>query len=160
MQVMKAIVNREYLWNQVRVLGGAYGSGFSIGRSGSCYFYSYRDPAIEKTYQVYEQTVKFLEKFQADEYTMLKYIIGVIGSLDRPLSKSESAEQVFHYYLLGVTTELLQKERDEILSVSVEEIKKYQQFFLSVFLTAYDVTIGNKEAIEKENAFFDKVELL
>ena len=55
--VIKNILNRDYLWNNVRVKGGAYGSGFSIAKSGNSYFYSYRDPKLKETFEISSEVI-------------------------------------------------------------------------------------------------------
>ena len=69
----------------VRVKGGAYGVMNGAGRTGEGYFVSYRDPNLKETNQVFENVVKYLEEFDADERDMTKYVIGTISDLDVPL---------------------------------------------------------------------------
>ena len=81
------ILSYDYLWNNVRVKGGAYGCMCSFsGVDGDVYFTSYRDPNLKETNQVYEDIPKFLESFTADERDITKNIIGTISTLDTPLT--------------------------------------------------------------------------
>ena len=54
MQVLKTILTLEYLWTHIRIQGGAYGCGCNFQRNGSIYFYSYRDPNLKNTYDIYD----------------------------------------------------------------------------------------------------------
>ena len=46
MLVLKSILAMDYLWNRIRVQGGAYGAHFGINRAGELYFASFRDPVF------------------------------------------------------------------------------------------------------------------
>ena len=76
LKVLKVMMGYDYLWNRVRVKGGAYGCMCSFGKSGDSYFVSYRDPNLEKTVDVYEKAAEYVEGFEADERTMTQFVIG------------------------------------------------------------------------------------
>ena len=75
LRVLKVMMGYEYLWVNVRVKGGAYGCMCSFGRTGDCYFVSYRDPNLKDTIDVYEKAADTIALFEADERTMTQYII-------------------------------------------------------------------------------------
>ena len=56
--VLTQIVNYDYLWAEIRVKGGAYGCGLSIGRNNNVSLGSYRDPNVKNTYEVFNNIVK------------------------------------------------------------------------------------------------------
>ena len=67
---MGHILSLDYLWNQVRVQGGAYGCFQGIDRQGRIHMESFRDPNLEKTLQVYEQAGEVLQRFDCTEREM------------------------------------------------------------------------------------------
>lgn len=67
LRVLKVMMSYEYLWQEVRVKGGAYGCMCAFGKSGDSYFVSYRDPNLKSTVQVYERAAAFVEGFDGDE---------------------------------------------------------------------------------------------
>ena len=75
LRVLKVIMGYGYLWENVRVKGGAYGcmSGFSY--MGDSYFTSYRDPNLRQTNMVFEGAVEAVRNFTVTEREMTKYII-------------------------------------------------------------------------------------
>ena len=73
-----------YLWENVRVKGGAYDCMSSYGYAGNVYFCSYRDPNLNKTNDVYNGIPEFLRNFNESDRDILKYIIGTVSNLDRP----------------------------------------------------------------------------
>ena len=53
--VAKGIIGLDYLWNKVRVQGGAYGCPMVITRAGNIGFASYRDPNLKETLEAYKK---------------------------------------------------------------------------------------------------------
>ncbi|MBE3554842.1 MAG: insulinase family protein [Thermicanus sp.] len=157
MQVLKTILNLDYLWNKVRVQGGAYGNLVGIDRNGNIYFASYRDPNLEETLKAYDEMVEYVRNFQADEREMTKYILGTISRLDTPLSPSMKGEKGDALYFSGLTKEEVQKERDEILSTTVEKIRQFADLLDKVLNEKVICVLGNEEKIRANQAFFNRL---
>ena len=81
LQILKVIMSYDYLWQNIRVKGGAYGCMSSFKKSGDSFLVSYRDPHLKNTLEVFEKTPEYLRAFTADEREMTKYIIGTISDL-------------------------------------------------------------------------------
>jgi len=93
LHILRQIINTDYLWNQIRVQGGAYGASMSLDRQSNLILSSYRDPECAKTYEVYAGLGKYLEDLELSEAELTSYIIGAFSSLDQPLSFSCSKPQ-------------------------------------------------------------------
>lgn len=160
LRVLKVMMGYEYLWNQVRVKGGAYGCMCSFGRSGDSYFVSYRDPNLERTIEAYEGACDFVSNFEADERTMTKFIIGAVSELDMPLTPSARGSRSLSAYLTNVTYEETQKERDELLGATAADIRALAGH-LEAFLS-YDClcVVGNEEKIREQSGLFLHLEHL
>ncbi|MDT8718408.1 insulinase family protein [Clostridium sp. 19966] len=156
-QVLKNIISLNYLWNNVRVMGGAYGCGASFLQNGNVYFSSYRDPNLSETLKVYEDTYNFLEGFEADEYEMTKYIIGTIASLDYPLTPKSKGEYSDGNYFSSVTYEETQKEREEVIETTKEDIKAFSQLLKEVMEKGYICVLGNAEKIQQSKDKFNSI---
>ena len=157
LRLLRTILGYEYLWNQVRVKGGAYGCGCGFYRDGLGYFSSYRDPKLRETNEAYEASVQFLENFTADERAMTKYIIGTISGLDTPLTPSMAGTRSFNLYMSGESVSALQKERDQILSASQEDIRKLSAYVKAVLDTGYLCVVGNEKRIEENRSLFETI---
>ncbi|HCX63736.1 MAG TPA: peptidase M16, partial [Eubacteriaceae bacterium] len=81
MQVTKTILSTDYLWNNVRVQGGAYGAFFNIGKDGSLFIGSYRDPHLTRTLQVFNEAADYLAECTLTKEELNKYIIGTISQI-------------------------------------------------------------------------------
>ena len=67
LKVLRVMMGYDYLWNNVRVKGGAYGCMCSFMRNGDSFFVSYRDPNLKKTVEIYENISEYLRNYEADE---------------------------------------------------------------------------------------------
>ncbi len=111
-----------WLWDKVRVQGGAYGAFSSFDRiSGAFAFVSYRDPNVERTLRVYDETAAYLANLKLSKVELERSIIGAIGDIDAYQLPSAKGMASFYRHLVGDTREIRQKIRDEVLSTSLED---------------------------------------
>lgn len=160
MQILKVALNYDYLWNNIRVLGGAYGCASVFMRSGTAQFTSYRDPNLKETVDVFKKTADFLENFDATERDLTKYIIGTISNLDTPLTPSQDGIRSLNAYFTGITEELLTKERIEILEATNEDIRALAKPVRAVTDQDHICVVGNEDRIEECADVFDHREQL
>ena len=106
LRMLKVIMGYDYLWNQVRVKGGAYGCMSGYSKNGDSYFVSYRDPNLAKTLETYNGAVEYLKNFSGDERTMTQYLIGAISDLDVPLTPQSKGLRSLSAYMTKQTEEL------------------------------------------------------
>ncbi len=122
--VVLSQVSDTYLWNEIRVGGGAYGSGCGYDRDNSfVYFQSWDDPQPKRSFDVYDSVSRYLleSNFSTEEVT--RSIIGTIGSADQPLSPSGRGVRARNLYLLGITDEERSLRRSEVLATSKKDFK-------------------------------------
>ena len=155
--VLSCIFSYEYLWLNVRVKGGAYGCMCAFSRSGNTYFTSYRDPNLMETYKIYKKAPEYVRNFDADARDMTKYIIGAISKLDAPLTPSAEGNFSYVAYLMGLTDEDLQRERDEVLSASVESIRALAEYVEAATDGGIICAIGDENKIASASDSFNTV---
>ena len=154
LRILKVILSYEYLWTNVRVMGGAYGCMSGFGRNGDSYFASYRDPNLRKTNEVYEGVADYVENFTVEERDMTKYVIGTISELDTPLTARIQGARSLSAYFSGVTEEELQKERLEILNATKEDIRALAPLMCEILADKNICVIGNEDNLAKEKEMF------
>lgn len=159
-QVLKLILGYDYLWNNVRVMGGAYGCFSSFSKYGDAFMVSYRDPNLKNTLDIFDKTFEYLENFNADERTMTKYIIGTIAGVDNPLSPSAKGVRSLTSYMSHISFEMIQKERDEILSTTQDDIRKLSELVKDIMNNANICVLGGEEMIKNDEDLFDSTESL
>lgn len=152
--VMRTIMSYDYLWFNVRVKGGAYGCMTLVKRCGDSCFVSYRDPNLQKTVETYEGAVKYLKGFDADERGMTKYVIGTMSDLDTPLTPSMKGARSLTAYLSGYGDEEIQKERDEVLNVTVEDIRGLADYIQAMLDGNNICVVGNEDEIRASGNLF------
>lgn len=160
LQILKVILSYEYLWQNIRVKGGAYGCMSSFNRLGEGYFISYRDPNLKRTIEVYEGIVDYLKSFTVSDRDMNKYIIGTISNIDRPMTPSSKGERSLNLYMNHVTEEMIRKERMEILSAGQEDIRALAEVVDAVLKAEQLCVIGGEEKIEEQRELFLEVKTL
>ena len=160
LKILQVILSYDYLWLNIRVKGGAYGCMSGFGRSGEGYLVSYRDPNLKETNEIYEGIPAYLEAFDPDERDMTKYVIGTISNLDAPLTPSVKGSRGLSAYLSGVTEEMMQTERDQILGATKEDIRALAAQVRAVLSTGSFCVVGNEEKIEANRGMFGEVSSL
>lgn len=155
MQVAKNIIDLQYLWNKVRVMGGAYGCGSGIRKDGFIYLYSYRDPNLDETYNAFGKAAEFLKEFSCDEREMAKFIIGTINSEDKPKANKDKFGEAIRFFILDVDFNRVQRIRDEMLSVTVDDIRKCADVFEAVCGMRNICSVGAESIIEKSGKEFN-----
>jgi Zn-dependent M16 (insulinase) family peptidase len=154
--VIQRFLNTEYMWEHIRVKGGAYGGGGQFdSRSGVYNFYSYRDPNLLKTLDNYDAIGDYLRHVQlpADEIT--RSIIGTIGSIDSYRLPDAKGYTAMNRYLLGVTPEERQQTRDEVLGTTAADFKRFADMLDAVRDYGHIVVLGSASGIEAANKELD-----
>lgn len=160
LKILKVILGYDYLWLNIRVKGGAYGVMNGSGRTGEGYFVSYRDPNLKNTERIFEEVPDYLERFDADERDMTKYVIGTISDLDAPLLPQYKGSKAMSAYFSGVTDEMLDEERRQILSATKEDIRKLAGTIREILKTGSLCVIGNAEQIRENKEMFGEMKNL
>ncbi len=159
--VLRVILSREYLYNRLRVLGGAYGCGFSFSElRGSGLFYSYRDPHVKETLDVYREAADYVANFTADEREMTKYVIGTMGDIDQPLTPAAKGARSMSAYLTKMDPVNRQQLRDYILSTTPEDIRAAAGSVREITETGAICAVGCESMLNANKDLFKEVKSL
>lgn len=124
-RVAARIVSLEYLWNAVRVKGGAYGASMSAGTDGEIFFRSYRDPNPAGAYASFKGAGQALRDFLAAGTSIEKFQVATIGKMEPYLTPRSEATNVFEQYLNARTPEDFQRRREAVLKTTPAELTAY-----------------------------------
>lgn len=160
LKVLKVMMGYDYLWNRVRVKGGAYGCMCSFGKSGDSYFVSYRDPNLEKTVEAYEKAAEYIEEFEADERTMTQFVIGAIGEIDVPMTPAAKGLYSLTGYMTKLPFASVQKERDELLATTPETIRGLAGHIRAFMGEDCFCVVGSEKKLKENEGMFKEVEAL
>lgn len=118
------ILTYSWLWNQVRVQGGAYGCGFQVDRFGNLFSYSYRDPSPARTLGVDAGASAFLREFLRGDEALDKFIISTLNDLNPLLPPRDKGVIADMRILSGYTREEAERVRKQILHTSPADLEK------------------------------------
>ena len=152
MPAITNLLNSTYLWDKVRVQGGAYG-GFCMfdPYSGVWSFISYRDPNLQQTVENYDQTSAYLRQLTLDEAERVKAIIGAVGEQDAYLLPDAKGYTSLLRHLLGMTDERRQQLRDELLNTSQADFQSLADSLDTINRSGLVAVLGSSEAIQAAN---------
>lgn len=151
--VIKNYLRNTWLWDKVRVQGGAYGCFCRFGRySGVLTFISYRDPNLLSTLDVFNRSGDFLRRASLDQSEVVRSIIGRIGEMDTYQFPDAKGYTSMLRYLTGHTDEMRQRKREEILETTVEDFRAFADVLDMVRDSGNVVAIGSWETIDRANA--------
>jgi len=159
-KVIKTYLRYKYLWEKVRVLGGAYGSFSSLKLDSTITFTSYRDPNLKETLEVYDNFSTNILKENFDKKEIQKLIIATISSEDIPQSYESKLLTESIYYLNEISIEFRNKIREQILNFKKEDFIAQKPIFDLFFKTNNISVLGNEKKIEENKNLFDKIEKL
>ncbi len=160
LRVLKVMMGYDYLWQNVRVKGGAYGCMSAFARTGECYMVSYRDPHVRETVEVFDNAPEYIRNFEASDRDMTKYVIGAVGDMDAPLTPRVQGVRSLSAYMGGVTFEELQEERDQVLGTDVSVIRSLAPYAEALRDAGYICAVGGEEKIEENKDLFRETRTL
>lgn len=154
MGVLSRILRFDWLWNEVRVRGGAYGVSFGVSRSGDAVFSSYRDPSVGKTVGVYDGTVGYLRDFAAKNPDITKYIISTAAGYERPLTPRELGAAAQSNYFEGITDDMRRDAKRRVMETTPEDIGRFADLIGAVAADGRCTVVGCKEKIDAASDVF------
>jgi Zn-dependent M16 (insulinase) family peptidase len=131
LSVLGGFLRNGYLHRAIREQGGAYGGGASQDSGVATFrFYSYRDPRLEETLADFDAAVRWMLENDHQYRALEEAILGVIGSLDKPASPAGEAKQHFHNRLYGRTHDQREQFRQQVLGVSLDDLRRVTATYL------------------------------
>jgi Zn-dependent M16 (insulinase) family peptidase len=146
--VLSKLLSMDYLWNAIRVQGGAYGAGFNSARNGNVFFYSYRDPNAVRSLDSYDKAADFVKSYCKDGNGLEKLIIGSISDSEPLSGPKGNMKMADSNYFCGVTFEDRCSARKEMLSTTKEDLLKLCDTLKAVCDDNAICVIGGKDKLD------------
>ena len=151
--VITNFLRTSWLWDRVRVQGGAYGGFCSFDQdSGVLTYLSYRDPNLLGTLENYDKSADFLRGLDLEQEEVTKSIIGAIGKLDAYQLPDAKGYSSMVRHLIGRSEAERQQYREEILATTAADFKAFAEVLTEVNQAGNVVVLGSQEAIQAANA--------
>jgi Zn-dependent M16 (insulinase) family peptidase len=151
LQVLIAhILKTDYLWEKIRMNGGAYGAGASAhGLEGLFSFFSYRDPSAADSLEVF---LRGLEQIAAGRFTendLEQAVISVVGHDLRPHSPGEKSLIGLRRTLLGITDNIRREKRRTLLAAGRGNLQEEAQALTETAEKAVRVLLASRDTVEE-----------
>uniref|UniRef100_UPI004027705C insulinase family protein n=1 Tax=Faecalibacterium sp. TaxID=1971605 RepID=UPI004027705C len=146
-KALARVMSYEYLWHNIREVGGAYGTGM-LSSDGVEYLYTYRDPHVKESYDTF---VKGPAELAAREYTekdLNDFIVGAAAKLDTPRKPRAEAREIDRRYFCGITDEMVSADRRALCAVDAALLKEQAAELGAAMANGVRVVFGSKDAVE------------
>ena len=150
----------DYLWNEIRVKGGAYGCGFRAAGERQTAFYTYRDPAIDPSIERVERAGAWLGSFEPDEAAFEGFIVSCVSGMDAPVKPYALTKRRNTTYLAGLDPHAREERRAQMLAATPAELRSLGADVTRIAAESPTCVFGGREVIAKSNAGFNVVDLL
>ena len=150
----------DYLWNEVRVKGGAYGTGFQAARSGNLRFYSYRDPHLDETLKRFADAAEWLEHFDPAPEALEGFVVATVAALDAPVKPRGLIRRQMGDFFAGYEPEERAKRRRQVISVDVDEVRSLAPVVSEALAQGAVCSFGNREILESASADLEVISLV
>ncbi len=148
--VITRYLQTAWLWEKIRVQGGAYGGMCSFDqRSGVFAFASYRDPNLEKSLEAYRATSTFLKTLRLGEDELTRALIGAIGQLDAYQLPDAKGFSSCTRQLLGYSDAERQRLRDEVLGTTQDHFNAFGETLAQAFSDERIAVLCSADAADK-----------
>ena len=149
MWLASSILTLGYLWNRVRVQGGAYGAGIQVDRSGNIFSYSFRDPTPGKTLEADGGAAEFLREFARQGEDMDQYIISALNELNPLLSPRDKGSLADGRYMTGYTREEAETIRLQILHAKPEDLIRCADWLNAFSKNGAVCVVAHQDALDE-----------
>lgn len=147
LNVAKAILSYGYLWQQIRVGGGAYGAGFVARNNGNIGFYSYRDPSPHKSIDTYKKAGEYLQNFAENGEDISNFIIGAIGDASPLTTPKLKGTLATMRYLRGVSYEDECRIRRQMLKTDEKELLRIAELLCEATKKDAICVVGSRDKL-------------
>lgn len=150
----------DYLWNEIRVKGGAYGCGFRAAGERQTAFYTYRDPAIDPSIERVARAGEWLGSFEPDEAAFEGFIVSCVSGMDAPVKPYALTKRRNTTYLAGLDPHAREERRAQMLAATPGELRSLGADVTRIAAKSPTCVFGGRDVIAKSNADFNVVDLL
>ncbi len=153
--LLAQILSYNYMWQNIRVLGGAYGAFIRFDQNGYIQLGSYRDPNLKKTYETYNNIIEYISKLDLTDEELLSFKIGAMSNLNMVMHNKDLGVYMQKNYLMGRTYDAYKNVIEELLNADLNSLKVVYKDL--DFTKSSKTTLGNEKNIEENLDLFNKI---
>ncbi len=156
--IIAKALSYDYLWNDVRVKGGAYGCGFRNTLDLLVNF-SYRDPQVDRTFKAYDNQGAWIDAWDPTDSELVGYIVSSVAQIDAPVSPRALARRQDTQRYCETPEGRKEEHRNQIINCTKEELKKLSEALKDSDQPIGRCIFGNKKLIEDADVDMIKLNL-
>lgn len=150
----------DYLWNEIRVKGGAYGCGFRAADKRRTAFYTYRDPAVDPSLARIAKAGEWLAAFEPDQASFEGFIVSCVSGIDAPVKPYALTKRRNNVFFGHVDPRVRMQMREQILATKPEDLRALGASVSRIAEEAPLCVFGGKKILAASKAGLDVVDLL
>lgn len=147
-QLASQVISLAYLWNVIRVQGGAYGTGMLMRDNGLVACYSYRDPNGAQSIESYRDCAPFLREIAESGEDLTGFIIGAVANGSPLMTAKTKARVSDGFYFSKTTWETRCERRRQLLGATAQELVQIADIIGGTMDNGGICMIGGKEQLE------------
>ena len=158
--LLKSIISMDYLWQEIRVLGGAYGAFMAVNKK-NIGLTSYRDPNLDKTYNTYRDLSKFIKDLSISESDLLDFKISTLGQFNDELEHIKTkSKTAIRRYLYHLDYEYRKENMNRIIDVKLNELNNFSYIFDEINKKSSTCALCNENDLKDSKIKFDVIRKL
>ena len=131
LSVLATVLRNGFLHTAIREKGGAYGAGATNDTSTNTFkFFSYRDPKCTETFVAFKEAIEWSKTSITNQH-LEEAILGVVSSIDKPLSPVGEAKNDFNFNLENISTKERLEMRQRVINCSIEDLIRVSKKYLT-----------------------------
>ena len=158
-EVVANILENTYLWDRVRLQGGAYGCDIMLTKEGYASVCSYCDPHLAETWEVFENMGTYLKHLQLSDAVIERAVISTLGAMLIPVSMEQKSERACTYLITGGTQEIRKQIYEEIRQTTLEDFHEAAGLFKAIGQYGKTCVLGNEEVLREEKTRLTLIDL-
>lgn len=147
MRVAAKILSLEYLHNEVREIGGAYGVMMRVTPEGMVECLSYRDPNPVRSLQKMNELGRALRSFIESGADIDRYIVATIASMEPYRSPADEASRAVELFVDGRDGADVERVRREVLATDKEQLLEFAALLEKISATATTCVVGGNKQV-------------
>ena len=131
LSVLATVLRNGFLHTAIREKGGAYGAGATNDTSTNTFkFFSYRDPKCTDTFAAFKSAIEW-SKTSISHQHLEEAILGVVSTIDKPLSPVGEAKNDFNFNLENISTKERLEMRQKVINCTIEDLIRVSKKYLT-----------------------------
>ena len=160
--VARRLLDTDFLWERVRMQGGAYGCSSSYSTLNNLFVLtSYRDPQIDRTLDLYREGGLWLQKLSLSPDALEQAVIGTLGKLTPVELPSSLVSKSFFRHLIGLDFPTRERFYAEVAETTQAHIHAFGAALTEAMSREHRICVlGGPTAVDASSTDFRRLQVL